>query len=502
MTPHELPAWVRKRDGRLVPFEADKISQALFAATEVLGSPNAFLARELTDGILHFLQQEAASANPTTGQIADLAVKVTRELGYPDVAAAFERRRAASGGAGPKAPHVHQVAFSPESPLPLFLAWATRQYVRKVVYTRDLVAAMQEGLLHGCLRGRPDTIEALAVEPAGAETPIEDAILDRMLEVRPCVRRFIVDGPDSWVERPHVWLGKLDILLRAVRKRAILNLHVATPPLWAEEASAGPLFGAPATRPPLARRTQAFLDAYAAFASRDRRISLHLHADAASSRDAATFTNVPPGTIWTFDRPDRPITLGPGVRRGQPACLMEIGLGLTTLLRLPAVNNNVDRFLEKLPSLAGMAISAAVQKRAFLARRLPRDAFLLHGFLLHRARARLTPLGLEETVRLLVGQLPDESAAARDLARLIVHTLHDSAARQGRQRNIEPVLTLDWPEQSRANAADAVLATADALARAGAEVTAHLPSAVWSMDRLEMSRKTALERITFRAVTL
>ena len=42
------PAWIHKRDGRLVPFEADKISRALFAATESLGQPNAFLARELT----------------------------------------------------------------------------------------------------------------------------------------------------------------------------------------------------------------------------------------------------------------------------------------------------------------------------------------------------------------------------------------------------------------------------------------------------------------------
>src|SRR5262249_18497257 len=41
MTP---PAWVHKRDGRLVPFEPDKISRSLFAATEALGRPDAFLA--------------------------------------------------------------------------------------------------------------------------------------------------------------------------------------------------------------------------------------------------------------------------------------------------------------------------------------------------------------------------------------------------------------------------------------------------------------------------
>ena len=41
------PAWVQKRDGRLEPFDADKISRALFAASESLGRPDAFLAREL-----------------------------------------------------------------------------------------------------------------------------------------------------------------------------------------------------------------------------------------------------------------------------------------------------------------------------------------------------------------------------------------------------------------------------------------------------------------------
>ena len=43
------PAWVYKRDGRLVPFEPDKISRALFATSESLGRPDAFLARELAE---------------------------------------------------------------------------------------------------------------------------------------------------------------------------------------------------------------------------------------------------------------------------------------------------------------------------------------------------------------------------------------------------------------------------------------------------------------------
>ncbi len=92
-----LPSWIHKRDGRLVPFEADKISQALFAVTAELQKPDAFLARELADGVLHFLPAELEGGIPTTVQIAELVTKVVRELGHPLLAQAFEdyaRRRA------------------------------------------------------------------------------------------------------------------------------------------------------------------------------------------------------------------------------------------------------------------------------------------------------------------------------------------------------------------------------------------------------------------------
>jgi hypothetical protein len=81
-----LPSLGHKRDGLLVAFEADKISQSVYAATEELGQPSAFLARELTDGVLHFLAAEVGADPPTTLQIADLVAKVVRELGHPSLA--------------------------------------------------------------------------------------------------------------------------------------------------------------------------------------------------------------------------------------------------------------------------------------------------------------------------------------------------------------------------------------------------------------------------------
>src|SRR5439155_8588056 len=82
-------SWVHKRDGRLVPFDAAKISQSLFAATETLGRPDAFLARELTDGVLHFLAKEIEDPVPTTSQVAEMVVKIVRELGQPALAQAY-----------------------------------------------------------------------------------------------------------------------------------------------------------------------------------------------------------------------------------------------------------------------------------------------------------------------------------------------------------------------------------------------------------------------------
>src|SRR5262245_60342334 len=81
-----LPTWVYKRDGRMVPFEADKISQSLFTVTESLHRPDAFTARELTDGVLHFLVVELRDSIPSTTQIAELVVKVVRELGQSPIA--------------------------------------------------------------------------------------------------------------------------------------------------------------------------------------------------------------------------------------------------------------------------------------------------------------------------------------------------------------------------------------------------------------------------------
>src|SRR5262249_61988903 len=93
MTPFELapPTWVRKRDGRTVPFEADRISRALFAAGESCGRPDAFRTRELADAVVHFLTDESDDKVPTTEQVREVVIKVLRGLKQHDLVEAFER---------------------------------------------------------------------------------------------------------------------------------------------------------------------------------------------------------------------------------------------------------------------------------------------------------------------------------------------------------------------------------------------------------------------------
>src|SRR5581483_9370173 len=108
------------------------------------------------------------------------------------------------------------------------------------------------------------------------------------------------------------------------------------------------------------------------------------------------------GNAWAFvfDRPRRPISLAEGIDRAHPAVLLTVGLHLPRLLDQPGVRSDASRFLQKLGSLARLALSAAAQKRDFL-RRHGRQ---WPGFLLGRARLLAVPVGLELTVRQLTGQ--------------------------------------------------------------------------------------------------
>lgn len=82
--------WVQKRDGRVVPFDAGKIADAIFRAAEAVGGEDRRQAEFLAGQVVHLLQQEAfAGSVPQVEQIQDLAEKVLIENGHARTAKAY-----------------------------------------------------------------------------------------------------------------------------------------------------------------------------------------------------------------------------------------------------------------------------------------------------------------------------------------------------------------------------------------------------------------------------
>jgi hypothetical protein len=437
------PAWVHKRDGRLVPFEADRISRSLFAATEELGRPDAFLARELTDGVLHFLCRDAEGTTPSTADVADLVVKVVRELGQPALARAY----AEFAGAGKvRSPKAILIQFTSDQPLSAALADCRRAYALGAVFSRDLVAAQRDGLL--TLGGLDAPLELAAVVPT-SPTPL----LERLLEVRQHTAGVVaLDGVEQALARPPTdesaasgFIRELQIGLAATGVRAVVNLNTA-PPAWADDLAGGPLFGGPrpaASPDRVAGLADLLLHATSGIAR--ARVDWHLaERDFAPEsierlRRATRLAAQGTAMAFVFDRPRRPVSLAEGLDRRYPALLLCVGLDLPRLAAQPGSNADPTLFLRKLGSLARLALSAAVQKRDFLRRHAADRPALARGFLLDRARLLVAPVGLDQTTRLVTGKgLCDTKGL--EFGRQVVQRLRDVLRDDGQSCLIDTVL--------------------------------------------------------------
>lgn len=468
------PAWISKRDGRLEPFDADKISRSLFAATETLGRPNAFLARELTDGVLHFLKAEFENAIPTTAQVTELVAKVVRELGQPALAQAYavsgprsavrDQPTLETGRPNPPptvGPTLAQIgewiAFeqSPAGLLRRVGQACLREYSLREVFTRDLVAAHQEGLLTLTGLEAPTELHGyhLEVQPADSRN------LARFIEEA----RFIVgqvvaldgleyalrSGPE---EGKGTIAGALSHLVQGLERtglQAVVNLNSALPPRWASDLAEGPLFGQPSGQPrsDLDDLRDTWLGQWEAPAAGvPVRIDWHLgDADIAEGNNGRltglvrrALSGFP--LMFVFDRPRRPISLAEGLDRQHPGVLLVVGLHLPALRERQGQQADAPEYLQKLGSLARLALSAGVQKRDFLRRHSQGRPGLRRGFLLDRARLVVVPVGLEAVVRGLAGRSLGGGGAGLDLARQILRRLREVLEQDGRALHLETCL--------------------------------------------------------------
>ena len=126
---------------------------------------------------------------------------------------------------------------------------------------------------------------------------------------------------------------------------------------------------------------------------------------------------------FVFDRARRPVSLAEGLDRQHQAVLLMVGLHLPRLIQHCGTPLDPPLFLNKLGSLARLALSAALQKRDYLRRRRGDRSALQRGFVVDRARLIVVPVGLESATQTLLGRGISSGGAAREFAQQVVGRL-------------------------------------------------------------------------------
>jgi hypothetical protein len=438
------PTVVRQRDGAVVPFQLDKLARSLFAATEAAGSPDPFLARELADGVVHFLTRETGEQPPTAELIAEVAAKVVRELGHPVLARCYDDRVHRLRTEGPLGTRHSGTAadngvFSNRDPFDVLESAARKtltDYSLAQVYPRDLASAHRDGLLRLLDLDWPQEMLGAVLSP-NQPPPLDGwELLESLVAFRATAGSFVaIDGPEHAIsiregipeEMAGGFLTALDRCLKITHLHGILNLNAAEPPAWARPVHAG-LFQE------FQREMQdERLDRIALYLLRHAKHQTVLwHIGERDLRDesnsrlrevigrAISRDNVE----FVFDRPRPPIVLGPGVDRRSPAALGLVGIDLPRLvLHLGGGRIDPEIFLTKLATLARFAKSAGYARQEHL-RKYGRAA-LREGFLLERAVEIVMPLEVWEASQLVLETSdPDKIAGfAGRVVEAIVRTL-------------------------------------------------------------------------------
>ncbi|MCX5653069.1 MAG: ATP cone domain-containing protein, partial [Planctomycetota bacterium] len=80
---------IRKRDGRVMPFEKAKIADAIFKAAQAVGGEDRFLAEELASAVTDYLNRHFEAEVPGIEDIQDMVEKVLIETGHAKTAKVY-----------------------------------------------------------------------------------------------------------------------------------------------------------------------------------------------------------------------------------------------------------------------------------------------------------------------------------------------------------------------------------------------------------------------------
>lgn len=405
-----LPAWIMKKDGRIVPFQEDHICKDLYETAVKLGKPDPFLARELADATSYFLASENPGATLKQEDVIFAVTRTVREFGHPDIALKYPE-------------FAYKVEFgqgSVEVETELFpgrnvktLQEFNRDKMLNSVLTPDLAAGIQEGWIQMEGISFPDGLLAASW--------VKEDWLDMVLQSPKefisgiknlAAKQIHFEGAEFLaLEQPRIdrkllktALSVMDVCLEATGAMGVLHLNFPKAPLWFQGLNYGPLFQPEmqSNKEKAFLLTRAFLDAW--IEASPKRLKMHWHQ--IGDLDA----NVKPifdylsqnAHNWAFSRLAKS---GPDYLSNKPDrnVLDKISLRLDKLAKACMRKGILHKFGIRLPSLVRLGISAGIQKRAFIRKieieRRQNEEMKVNlgaGFLLEKARLIITPKGLPE----------------------------------------------------------------------------------------------------------
>ncbi len=80
---------IRKRDGRIAPFDEQKITEAIFKAAKAVGGEDRSIAQDLTNQVVNYLNGNNVEMIPSVEEIQDVVEKVLIENGHARTAKAY-----------------------------------------------------------------------------------------------------------------------------------------------------------------------------------------------------------------------------------------------------------------------------------------------------------------------------------------------------------------------------------------------------------------------------
>ena len=294
-------------------------------------------------------------------------------------------------------------------------------------------------------------------------------LLESLVRARGVAGSFVaLDGPEHAIavregipeEMASSFLAVLDRSLRLTQLRGILNLNAGDAPPWAAPLTMGPLFQEFQKEMENERLDRIAL--YLLRHARQQPIWWHLserdfeEERSSRLREIIGRSTAREGVEFVFDRPRKPIALGPGIDRRNPATLGMTGINLPRFVdQLGGGPLDAATYLKKLASLARFAKSAGHARQDYLRKRGRPQ--LLEGFLLERASQIVLPIGSADAARKVLGAAGSLDAVA-DLAGQSVETIRIALETdQPRSMATRIDTPLGPPDESERAAASALL---------------------------------------------